>query len=282
MGEILGEKVVGMRNLRKMTQKELCKGICSQGTISMIEKGKMLPGIDILIAISIRLNVPITYFIDIIYLENTNLEIELYNQVEKLLLEREFDKVYEIASNELNSKANNNSYIYYFKWLYYLSGYYTKKVRLDEAIKQISKLHQEAPNYELNKNYLLTRIRNSLAVLYATQNEFKKALFYYNKIDLDLIDDQPIFDFNSFKLKVFLNKMKMTYDMHMYQETIEQAQIGIEESVKTGKITYIGDFYYYIGQAYEKLGYSNEEISHQYKRAEMFFEILGKDNTSVY
>lgn len=277
MGEKLGAKVVEIRKMKNITQKELCDGICSQGTISLIEKGKILPSIDILIAISLRLNVPITYFFDIIYMENTNLDMEFLEQVEKLLKKREFEKVFILARNELNSKTHSGWYLYYFKWLYYLCSYHIKIITIDEAIKQITKLFQEAPEHELDKNYLLARIQNSLAILYATKKDFKTAMFYYNKINLDTLDNMRIFDFNSFKLKVIFNEVKTVYDMGKYEEAIEHAQIGISESIRTEKMTYIGNFYYYIGQCYEKLGYPDSEISVQYKRAKMFFEILGRD-----
>ena len=274
MGILLGKEIIKMRKLRNITQKQLCKDICSQATISIIEKGKMLPGIDILLSLSLRLNIPITHFVDIIYLENANLETDLLDQVERLLSQMEYEKIFDLANNELNSESEYNWYKYYFKWLYYLSGYYIKKVSLEEAIMQITKLSQETPDYELNKNYLLARIQNSLAVLYATKKEYSKSLFYYNKIDVNILGSNFIFDPNTFKLKVIFNKVKTTYDMGFYKDAIEQAIEGIAESIKNEKMTYIGNFYYYLGQCYEQLGYPEEDIKYHYKRAEIFFEIL--------
>lgn len=40
MSVILGEEIVNIRKMKKLTQKKLCSGICSQGTISLIEKGE--------------------------------------------------------------------------------------------------------------------------------------------------------------------------------------------------------------------------------------------------
>ncbi|MFL0584945.1 helix-turn-helix domain-containing protein [Solibacillus silvestris] len=278
MGILLGKEIVKMRKLKNITQKQLCKDICSQATISMIEKGKMLPGIDILLSLSLRLNIPITHFIDIIYLENANLKIDLLDQVELLLSQMEYEKIFGLASNVLNSESESNWYKYYFNWLYYLSGYYIKKVTLDEAILQITKISQETPDYELNKNYLLARIQNSLAVLYAIKKEYSKSLFYYNKIDLNILGSHLMFDSNTFKLKVIFNKVKTTYDMGSYKEAIEQAVKGIAESVKNEKMTYIGNFYYYLGQCYEQLEYPEEEIKYQYRRAEIFLEILERES----
>lgn len=277
MGEILGQKVVEMRKLRHITQQDLCKGICSQGTISLIEKGKMLPGIDILIALSLRLNVPITYFVEAVYLENTAIEMELLEKVEVLLRERTFEEIYQIAKNELNSESKNNWYRYYFRWLYDLCSYHTNKITIDEAIIRIATLEREAPKQELNKNYLSTRIQNSLAVLYAEKKDYTKSIFYYKKIDLDLIQTQVSFDFHSFKLKIIVNKMKTFYDMEDYDEALRQAKLGIEESIRVDRMVYMGNFYYYLGQCYEKINYKDDEIAKQYHRARFFFEILGRE-----
>lgn len=70
----------------------------------------MLPGIDILLLLSLRLNIPITHFADI-YLENNNLEKDLLNQVETLLSYMEYEKIYDLASNKLNSETENNWYL---------------------------------------------------------------------------------------------------------------------------------------------------------------------------
>ena len=238
----------------------------------------MIPGIDILLLLSLKLNIPITHFADTISLENNNLEKDLLNQVETLLSYMEYEKIIDLASNELNSETENNWYQYYFRWLYYLSGYHTKKVTIDEALLQITKLLQETPDYELNKNYLLARIQNSLAVLYSLKKEYRKSTFYYNKIDLNILGSNFLIDSNTFKLKVIFNKVKTTYDMESYKDAIEIAKTGIAESVKTEKMTYMGNFYYYLGQCYEKLGYSEENIKYQYKRAEIFLEILKREN----
>ena len=115
----------------------------------------------------------------------------------------------------------------HFKWILH------KKVILDEAIMQITQLSQETPDYELHKNYLLSRIQDSLAVLYSIKKEYSKTLFYYNKIDVTILDSYFMFDPKTFKLKVIFNKVKMKYDMDFYNDAIKikQAIEGIAESI---------------------------------------------------
>ena len=58
---------LALRRLRKkhnLTQKDLANGICSQAEISKIESGTHSPTVDLLYALSRRLQVPITTFLD--------------------------------------------------------------------------------------------------------------------------------------------------------------------------------------------------------------------------
>ncbi|HFI2692572.1 TPA: helix-turn-helix domain-containing protein, partial [Streptococcus suis] len=47
-----------------LSQAELAEGICEQGQISRIEKGKYNPGAELLYKLSLKLSVPMNYFFD--------------------------------------------------------------------------------------------------------------------------------------------------------------------------------------------------------------------------
>lgn len=64
--------------------------------------------------------------------------------------------------------------------------------------------------------------------------------------------------------------------MGYLDETVASSKLGIEQSIKTESMSLIGNFYYYLGATYEKLGYPAKEISLNYKRALHFFEVLNK------
>ncbi len=57
---IIGNEIKRIRKQKKMTQKELCEGICSQAEISKIENGRNSPTIDLLQQIAKRLRVPLS------------------------------------------------------------------------------------------------------------------------------------------------------------------------------------------------------------------------------
>lgn len=54
---ILGDKLKQIRKARGMSQAELAKGICTQATISLIEKKEQVPSTKILLEICKRLEI---------------------------------------------------------------------------------------------------------------------------------------------------------------------------------------------------------------------------------
>lgn len=276
MSEILGNEIAKIRKQRKMTQKKLCKGICSQGTISMIENGDILPGIEIISALAIRLNVPVTYFINLICSEDTHLKYDLIHKIENLMEQLNYQKVYDLSLIEIKDKENYSWFYYYFYWLHYLSGYYIKKYPLDTTLNKFKELYTAAPEAEINKDYLSDRILNSIATLYAIKKDFKSSIFYFNKINLALSDKYIMFDPIKIHFKIMYNKVKTLYDMQNYKEAITTANEGIEQSIQVENMSLLGNFYYYLGQCYERLEYPKEDISFMYQRALLYFQTLNR------
>jgi len=52
-----GQQIKQLRSERKMTQKELAKGVCSQAELSKIENGKTMPTIDLVQRLSQKLHI---------------------------------------------------------------------------------------------------------------------------------------------------------------------------------------------------------------------------------
>ncbi len=70
---LLASRLRSRRLELKLSQSELAKGICKQGQISRIEKGKYNPGSDILYKLSQKLNVPMEYSLMIIFLADSSM-----------------------------------------------------------------------------------------------------------------------------------------------------------------------------------------------------------------
>lgn len=79
----LGDAIKSGRLKRNMTQQELAEGICTQATISNIEKSGKLPAINLLLAIADRLDIEIEEFYYLIG-ENTTENGKIMKKVKLL------------------------------------------------------------------------------------------------------------------------------------------------------------------------------------------------------
>lgn len=274
MNNQLGKEIIRIRKSEKITQKQLCEGICTQPTISMIEKGEVIPGVDILASIAMKLNVPITYFTEMLLTDDLKYKKQLINELEELTINQQFEKVYRITSLELQNKVIDKWFEAFLKWQYYLSCYYLKKIPIESTISNIKNLIHSIPNHILNKDFLSARIYNTIAFLYATKKEYSVAMFYYNKINLKIFKESPRLNVNIYQLRILYNKTKTLYDMEKYEDAVNNAKQGIKISIQQENMSIIGNFYYYIGQCYEKLEESPDIIKEVYQKALFFFELL--------
>lgn len=165
----IGENIQKYRKMKKLTQKELADGICSQGLVSKIEKGYISPDIQTLKQISDKLGVNINYILDNTHEEN------IFFSGNNALLQRIIDKhEYKILEDYVdynNSLKNNSSLSVYETWIKSLILFhnYGKK---DEAISLINKITEN------NRLDVFSRVRltNTLINFYIESNEFEKAI----------------------------------------------------------------------------------------------------------
>lgn len=273
----LGVEIAHIRKSLKLTQLQLSKGICTQPTISMIEKGEIQPGLDILLAISFKLKKSINYFINILLMSNYNYVQTLVVELEDLTAKQRYEKVYSIVSEELYKKPEDFWFQTFLKWQYYLSAYNLGKVDISFALQKLIALVNTTDDLTLNQHFLKDRIHNTIAFLYATKEDYNIALFYYDKIELDKnTTDTPRLSHEIYYLKVMYNKTKTLYDMGNYEKSIELSKDGIKKSVELENMSFIGNFYYYLGQCYEKLNMPKEQIRDCYTSSLFFFQTLNR------
>ncbi|HFI0960593.1 TPA: helix-turn-helix domain-containing protein, partial [Streptococcus suis] len=87
---LLATRLRSRRLELNLSQAELAKGICEQGQISRIEKGKYNPGAELLYRLSLKLNVPMNYFFDESILKE-NSAIQNFKMLSnKLLVDRDY------------------------------------------------------------------------------------------------------------------------------------------------------------------------------------------------
>ncbi|CAM3850217.1 helix-turn-helix domain-containing protein [Alkalicoccus chagannorensis] len=274
----LGKEIVALRTSNNMTQKQLSDGICTQPTIRMIERGDITPALDTIYFISLKLKKPLRYFINILFSDSFSRIDKLVVYIEELTTQQKYEVVNEIVVKELYENIENEWYQHFLKWQYYLSAYEIKKIDFNEAIKSLKELIQKKYDLIIMRDFLKERIYNTIAFLYAKNQEIDLALFYYNKINFDEeIIISPRHNINIYYLRVMFNKSKTLFDSGNYTDAIALIKEGIDKSIKAENMSFIGNFYYYLGMSYEVNNNSYQDIRSCYKNAEYFFDLLGRE-----
>lgn len=278
--EKLGSEISSLRKELGISQKLLCEDICTQPTISLIERGEMLPGLDIIYKISLKLKKPLSYFLNIMFENNYEYVHEMIVYIEEQSLSQRFDIVYEMVAKELEqvSEKNNPWFYHFLQWQHTLCLFYLKKINSTATTIKLKALLARESNLILSKDFLRERILNSLAFIYALEKNYDLSIYYYEKIDFtETYSSSPRLDPKIYRLRVLYNKAKTLYDMKRYSEATQVIDEGIETSLKLENMSLLGNFYYYKGQCCEKTEESFDEASFCYKQALFFFSLLKRE-----
>ncbi|OIJ09425.1 hypothetical protein BKP35_16355 [Anaerobacillus arseniciselenatis] len=277
----IGKTIVKQRKLLRLTQAELCKDICSQSAISQIEKGSINPSLEVLYLIALKLNIPLNYFLNLILEENYDYMAQIVSDIEGFNSSQQFDKVYKLTLLEIE-KLNVNEVTWFslfLTWQNTISAYKLKKVDYKQCLNALINILDKKYKLLLKKDFLGERIINNIAFIYAENNEYQKALFYYKKITSNNSKrkQSTIDNYDTFLLKVMFNKIKTVYDNGEYTVALKLIHEAIVKSKELRNMSFLGNYFYYQGQCYEKLNRTHNEISNCFKQAEYFFRLLDKN-----
>ncbi|MED3798683.1 helix-turn-helix domain-containing protein [Lysinibacillus capsici] len=275
---ILGTEISKLRKEMSLTQKQLCEGICTQPTISMIENGSIIPSLDILTLIALKLKKPLEYFTDILLFNNYDYLKQFVFDIEELTLKQNFESVHNIVKKELKNNKHEEWFRTFLHWQLYLSSFHLKFIAIDEAIINIKNLLNKTPKIILQKYFLNIRMLNTIAFLYALKKDYKNSILYFNKInEIYKPDYSRKLNEDVYYLRIQYNRAKTLYDMGEYDLAISSCLQGIKNSLSLENMSIIGNFYYYLGQCYEKQNYHKDQISIMYQKALFFFDTLNRN-----
>ncbi|SDO22470.1 helix-turn-helix transcriptional regulator [Alkalicoccus daliensis] len=278
--EELGRTIAKVRKQKSMSQKQLAEGICTQGAISQIEKGTMVPKVDTLYFLALRLDAPLNYFIEVFIEPDYEERDKLAGEIESAARERQHEHIYQRITELYQTQDKFEiSLSYYLRWFYTVSKFHTSRISAEEAIEKLRLLLQEGDDTNIRRHHLHLRIMNTLAYLYALEGSTKQSLYYQDKIlQTQVITSSAAneLDYDVFLIRVMYNKAKMLYDTNQISKSLEVIEQGVASSIEKENMSLLGQLYYYRGQCLEKDDGDEEEIKESYQRALLFFEILNK------
>ncbi|KAA0565815.1 helix-turn-helix domain-containing protein [Rossellomorea aquimaris] len=279
----LGKEIIRLRKQNSMTQKDLAQDVCTQSALSLIERGQTKPTLETIFFISLKLNKPISYFLQYLLDDNVEYINRTVSFIENLSIKQRFNDVHQLTQKELRTMETNNRtwFEQYLRWMNVVSSYRLKRENYQMTVSLLKDLLKEEYFLINQKGFLHFKILNSLALIHGENDNLTASLMYYNKalksqfkeVTPSLLRQPEIY-----RLRILYNKAKTLYDLKKYQEALETVVQGIKESKENENISMLGNFYYYQGQCYEKMNGDCSSIKEAYRNAEFIYGFLGNDN----
>lgn len=240
----IGTIIKKKRTQLKLTQAELADGICTQATISNLEKKGNLPSISILLKITERLSIEFNEVYEYT-LENQNKYSKVFKEIRHLCGRRQHKKAFQLLAEEV--EFNQLDTIYEMKQYYYYMGI-TSLIGFNEFSDAIYYFNQAlASDSGKSLDFLDVCAVNGIGVAYDENNEYDKALTYFEKSISQLDDLLAIIDTmnNSLEIaKIYYNTAAFYSKIGRYTQAINLCSLGIQ-LLQNESLSYFLDYLFY-------------------------------------
>ncbi|MDD6431954.1 MAG: helix-turn-helix domain-containing protein [Lactobacillaceae bacterium] len=181
--KLRGDVLKQIRRKRGLSQTALAEGICTQATISLMEKQNRLPKMDILTAICERLNISSDRIVE----NEVSGVNDTFNQVIDLLTAHEYDKAEQLLDSvkvkQLDSDFDKQRY-------YYLLGMVqVENDQIDDAIFNFELVLTQFAT--TSANIYLAMTTAGMAMAYLKRNDRERAIRLTNR-SVKLIDNKKL------------------------------------------------------------------------------------------
>ena len=292
----LGEAMKNRRLELRLTQDEVCEGICEVMTLSRLEHGRQTPAHNRIKALMQRLNMPDDRY----YALLNEQEMDLDNTRQELLSrydrfaragEKQKRQTWGLAMEQLQrleSLAEKEDTITQQLILSYkaLLGREDGPYSLEERLEmQLTALRLTVPKFDLvqlgGRRYSLDEVQlmNQIAGTYSTNGDHSKAIRLY----------EQLFDYAnkcSDRLSTYANYLTLiahNYSRELglqkyYHKAIEVAEHGKRVSVDYGYYQYLPGLLAIMGECYYQLG-EEEKSKKLCVQAHYLYEVLGDEKS---
>ncbi|WP_294741077.1 helix-turn-helix domain-containing protein [uncultured Exiguobacterium sp.] len=260
----IGYEIKRIRKEKKITQAELCEGICSQAEISKIENGKNSPTIDLLQQVAKRLKVPLSmlfqdhlrsdvfqsYDEQLANLLRTNHYVDALKLIKHLLSTAEYEQVRDLALFYQIIVQEKTGQLHYL-----------------EAVQSLEQL--------LNKEHLWF---DSATLYLRIQLEMANLHVHYGNFELadDLFQNLIQLKYETIELKKVRIKILYNYGQQLsmqkkYLAGLKITEQGIQESLQMEDGHYLGHFYFQRGYFTQQLSGDISDIQRDFTMAYSLF-----------
>lgn len=260
----IGYEIKRLRKEKKITQAELCEGICSQAEISKVENGKNSPTIDLLQQVAKRLKVPLSmlfqdhlrsdvfqsYDEQLADLLRTNKYVDALKLSEHVLSTTEYEQVRNLARYYQIIVQERSGQIHYLK-----------------AVQSLERLlNKEQLWFESATLYL--RIQMGMANLYVEHGDFELA----DDLFQNLIQAKyETIELKKVRIKILYNYGQQLSLQKKYLAGLKITEQGIQESLQIEDGHFLGHFYYQRGYFTQQLNGDLSAIQRDFTMAYSVF-----------
>ncbi|HFU4463763.1 TPA: helix-turn-helix domain-containing protein [Streptococcus suis] len=260
-----------------LSQAELAEGICEQGQISRIEKGKYNPGAELLYKLSLKLTVPMNYFFDESSVKEDTTIQNFKILSNKLLANRDYESLKYLYELEINKKQKLPlSDQLFLSWIESIILFHQE----DKKDKAIKKLESVISNMSQNDSDYF-KFMNSLSNFYSLNGNKSSSEELYDII-ISKISTSNINNIDNLELLI---KVRYNHCRYLWLENrIDDAVSEIIETIsicKTFNHTYLlADLYCLLGNVCESFS-AKEEVKEYFSYSKFLYDIFDNEKMSL-
>ncbi|GKQ42871.1 transcriptional regulator [Companilactobacillus sp. RD055328] len=239
--KISGERIKARRKLIGLSQSELADEICTQATISLIEKKNKVPSMEILISICDRLELSI----DSVIIEDSNLVSGILKNAEKNLHASDLNELKENIDKIDEKKLVNNQEL---RQYYYFKAYL--ELKLNKNYDKAIFIYTRAFNATSRVNDIYDVLINLfISEAYLAKDALEEAQIYADQAEMIIQSNN--FEKNGFSINrvlIFKNISEIFIKLGNNKKALSYAKQGIVESNKRESYFLLDNFYITLAQ----------------------------------
>lgn len=253
-----------------ISQSALADGICTQGLISQIESGQIVPTADLLYAIARRLRLTLE---ECFYVWDEEREYAecLHQEMKKCIRFRTYKELPRLVRDAKKNKYFKSSdLLVLLLWMDSLAHFYIKK-NINEAMRLIDLAIGNLPS---TKSLRAIELKNTKGIYHSEQAQFEMAYNIYKEA-LHLWTELEVKSDSTLDIRIRHNMSKTCYAIKNYSEALFHCLRAIERCVEEDTLCLFADLHYLKGQILYCMG-KKEDSYQSFIFTKMLFETSGQ------
>lgn len=235
-----GDVLKQIRRKRGLSQTALSEGICTQATISLMEKQNRIPKMSILTAICARLDIPVDKII-----ENDDVSMtSQFDEISLLIVQKHYDEATE-RLNKIKVKKLQNDFDKQ-RYYYLLGVLQVATDQVDEAIFNFELILTQFSTMSANIYWALTTV--GMAMAYEKRGNEERALKFLQRA-VTLIDEKQLTGGKRQWIIIYRNIADLYFKLKQPNEAIKIAHRGIDICREDLSMFLLSDYYQVIAKS---------------------------------